>query len=94
MRHSDPVTRTARWRRLRWQILKRDGFRCVECGAGGRLEVDHRRPVRTNPELAWEPSNLQVLCPGCHSRKTCREQGRSSPNPARLEWAALLKEEI
>ena len=94
MRHSAHITCTPRWRRLRWVILRRDGFRCVECGAHGRLEVDHCHPVRTHPELAWEPSNLQSLCVPCHSRKTCLEQGKSEPNPARLEWAALLRIEV
>ncbi|MEM7696733.1 MAG: HNH endonuclease signature motif containing protein [Pseudomonadota bacterium] len=94
MRHSDPVTRTRRWKRLRWQILRRDGFACVQCGARGRLEVDHIKPVRTHPELSWEPENLQALCTPCHSRKTCLEQGKSQPNPQRLEWAKLLKEDL
>lgn len=94
MRWSDTITRTSRWRRLRWTILRRDGFQCRACGAVGRLEVDHIRPVRTHPELAWEPTNLQVLCGGCHSRKTCLEQGKSQPNPARLEWAALLRKDV
>ncbi|MBJ3777872.1 HNH endonuclease [Acuticoccus mangrovi] len=94
MRHSAHITRSKRWARLRWDILRRDGFQCVECGARGRLEVDHRHPVRTHPERAWDPANLQALCVPCHSRKTCLEQGRSLPNPQRLAWTRLLREEL
>ena len=69
-RFSRQVTRTKRWKALRAEILERDGYRCRGCGCGGRLEVDHVKPVRTHPELSYDPGNLQALCPGCHTRKT------------------------
>ena len=61
-RHSKKVTRTKRWQALRAEILERDGYRCQDCGCGGRLEVDHIKPVRTHPELSYDPGNLQALC--------------------------------
>ncbi|RAI01018.1 endonuclease [Acuticoccus sediminis] len=95
MRCSRHITRTKRWARLRWEILRRDDFHCTACGAHAtKLEVDHRHPVRTRPDLAWDPANLQTLCAPCHSRKTCLEQGRTLPNPDRLAWAALLREDV
>ena len=90
-RFSKHITRTARWRALRLQALRRDGFRCVQCGARGRLEVDHILPVRDRPELAWDLENLQVLCPADHSSKTRREVGHAPLPPERQAWRDLLR---
>lgn len=89
-RFSKHITRTARWRALRLQALRRDGFKCVICGARGRLEVDHVKPVRTHPELAWDLSNLQSLCARDHSSKTRREVGHAPLPPERQKWRDLL----
>lgn len=89
-RHSKRVCATPRWQALRWQILERDGFACVECGKRGRLEVDHIKPVRDNPELSFEPSNLQCLCPACHTRKTRIECGHKPASPDRLKWRVAV----
>lgn len=91
-RYSRKVIRTKRWKALRLEILRRDGFQCVQCGARGRLEVDHIKPVRTHPELSYEPSNLQTLCPSCHTRKTRIECGHKPPSPERLAWREAVKE--
>ncbi len=85
-RHSRQVGRTKRWQVLRWEILERDKFACVKCGARGRLEVDHVQPVRTHPELSFEPDNLQSLCAGCHTRKTRLECGHPPASPERVAW--------
>jgi 5-methylcytosine-specific restriction enzyme A len=71
--------------------LRRDQFRCVRCGARGRLEVDHRLPVRTHPELRFELSNLQVLCVRCHAKKTRAEIGRPQKSEAAQQWAMAIK---
>ncbi|MGR3547597.1 MAG: HNH endonuclease [Roseovarius sp.] len=86
VRHSRKITRTARWRALRMEIIERDGGACVKCGARGRLEVDHVKPVRDKPELAYDPQNLQSLCPSCHTRKTRIECGHKPTPPARRDW--------
>jgi 5-methylcytosine-specific restriction protein A len=85
-RYSQRVIRTKRWKVLRLEILERDGYRCTSCGCGGRLEVDHIKPVRTHPELSYDPGNLQALCPGCHTRKTRIECGHPPPREDRQEW--------
>jgi len=85
-RHSRGIIGTSRWRRLRVEVLRRDGWRCVQCGARGRLEVDHIRPVRTHPEGAFEPGNLQCLCPSCHTKKTRLECGHPPLSEARRKW--------
>lgn len=89
-RHSKAITDSKRWQGLRWQALRRDGFRCVQCGARGRLEVDHIQPVRARPDLAYALDNLQALCVSCHSRKTRLELGFPDLPPARKAWRDLL----
>lgn len=93
-RHSAAVTDSAQWKRLRWQALRRDGFACVQCGARGRLEVDHVKPVRTHPELSYVLGNLQSLCVPCHARKTRIEVGHPELTPERKAWRSLLKDFI
>lgn len=65
---------TQKWKSLRYDILKRDQFRCVLCGAtaadGITLDVDHEKPRAKFPELAYEPSNLRTLCDPCNKGKS------------------------
>lgn len=89
-RHSAAVTRSARWKVVRLAAKRRDGFKCVKCGARGRLEVDHIEPVRTHPELSFELANLQTLCGTCHSQKTIIEIGLRPIDPKRQAWRDLL----
>ena len=91
-RQSRAVIRTARWKALRLQALRRDGWRCVECKAEGRLEVDHVNTVRSAPERAFDLSNLQCLCAACHARKTRIEIGLGRPDPKREAWKSLLQD--
>jgi 5-methylcytosine-specific restriction endonuclease McrA len=91
-RHSQKVTRTARWKVLRMAILERDGFRCTSCVCAGRLEVDHIKPVRTRPELSYTPGNLQTLCPACHTRKTRIECGHAPLPDDRQQWRGFVTE--
>lgn len=55
-------------REWRDAVFKRDGYKCVMCGAGGRLEADHIEPVATNPEKRHEASNGRTLCVPCHKK--------------------------
>ncbi|RNI20618.1 HNH endonuclease [Paracoccus pantotrophus] len=89
-RAGEAIYRSERWKAVRLQAKRRDGWRCVQCGAGGRLEVDHIRPVRTHPELSYDLSNLQTLCPSCHSRKTRIEVGMGERNPKREAWGKAV----
>jgi 5-methylcytosine-specific restriction endonuclease McrA len=91
-RYSAAIIRTPRWKALRQQAKRRDGFKCVQCGASGDLEVDHIKPVRTHPELAYELGNLQTLCVRCHSRKTRIEIGLGEVDPKRQAWRDLVHE--
>lgn len=91
-RHSAAVIRSPRWKALRTIAKRRDGWKCVQCGATGDLEVDHIEPVRTRPDLAYELSNLQTLCVRCHSRKTRIEVGMAEIDPKRQAWRDFVHE--
>ena len=57
---------------LRYDILNRDNFACVICGAsskqGARLHVDHIIPVSKGGKSI--PSNLRTLCERCNIGKS------------------------
>ena len=87
-RHSKRVTSTRQWQMLRQIILERDGYTCAcGCGRRHRLEIDHIKPVRTHPELAFSAANLQALAPHCHTKKTRIECGHKEKSPERKAWA-------
>lgn len=56
---------------LRYDVLKRDGFKCVLCGAtasdGVKLHVDHIIPIAKGGKT--ELSNLRTLCENCNLGK-------------------------
>ena len=59
---------------LRYDIMKRDGFRCVICGRGAddgvKLHVDHIKPVSKGGLST--PSNLRTLCQDCNLGKSAK----------------------
>lgn len=86
--------RSRRWARVRRRVLDRDGWRCRYCGKAGRLEVDHRVPVRDGGGF-WDLGNLQALCRSCHFRKTGRENtARRPPRPEVQAWRDMVAELI
>lgn len=89
MKASRPFLKDKRWPALRIQALRRDDWKCVQCGSRYRLEVDHILATRDRPDLAFDLSNLQVLCARCHTRKTCDDIGISI-DPEREKWRDLL----
>lgn len=60
--------------KLRYNVMKRDHFRCVLCGRSARdgteLEVDHIKPVSKGG--LTEMSNLRTLCKDCNRGKRDR----------------------
>jgi hypothetical protein len=56
---------------MRADILRRDSYRCVKCGAtaqqGAELHIDHIRPVSLGGTTI--PENLQTLCAPCNRGK-------------------------
>lgn len=58
-------------RAMRYDVLRRDDFRCVKCGRGRedgvKLHVDHIKPVSRGGKSVM--SNLQTLCEDCNCGK-------------------------
>lgn len=87
----DPLSK-----RLRFEIFKRDGFKCVYCGApptAGVLHVDHIKPVSDGGTNDAE--NLVTACPDCNLGKSAVPLDRVSlrqfdPDTA-LEHAEQLR---
>lgn len=64
-------------RRLRFEVLQRDGHTCRYCGATApdvRLTVDHVVPVALGG--SDEPSNLAAACADCNAGKSSTAPGR------------------
>ncbi|NWJ95774.1 MAG: HNH endonuclease [Chloroflexi bacterium] len=57
---------------LRFEVLRRDNFRCCFCGAnakeGVELQIDHKIPVSRGGTN--DPHNLQTLCQACNLGKS------------------------
>ena len=84
-RFQQSVPRRA-WARVRRRILERDGYRCLQCGRPGRLEIDHIVPMARGGAMLAE-DNLQTLCVRCHIEKHIREK---DCDPERLAWREYI----
>ena len=68
---SSYVTGTARWRRVKAQVLRRDRYRCQLQFPGCLVEattVDHVRPVSRGGD-PYDERNLVASCVPCNLRK-------------------------
>jgi len=74
--------------------LWEDPYSGDEYTRAAQLEVDHIKPVRTHPHLAFDPANLQALAPACHTKKTRIECGHPAPiiTPERQAWGKAVAE--
>lgn len=52
---------------VRLLVFQRDNGKCVRCGSGTELQIDHIIPVSLGG--ASTPENLQVLCGSCNRAK-------------------------
>ena len=63
---------TKRWKKLREDCLRRDGYKCQECRKYFRTRpatiVHHKLPLEQFPEYQWELWNLEAVCAKCHNR--------------------------
>lgn len=57
---------TAEWRRL---VFERDGYRCVECDDGGKLNAHHIKSWADHPDLRYDVENGVTLCIECHAKR-------------------------
>lgn len=71
--HSRATPRKPISKRLRFEVFRRDGFRCVYCGAkgsetGAGLHIDHVLPVALGGDDSLD--NLAASCPDCNQGKS------------------------
>lgn len=73
---------SARWKKKRAHILKRDGYLCQYAKRYGRhveaTRVHHIYPSRDYPEYAWQDWNLISLSASAHELMHDRETGELS----------------
>ena len=71
---------TARWQKLRWQVLVDAMFTCAMCGKmeaqSRNLVADHITPHRGDEALFWDRQGIQCLCKSCHDSAKQREERR------------------
>ena len=56
---------------LRWEVYRRDGYKCQHCGSESSLTIDHVFPESRGGTS--DPSNLQTLCRSCNGKKGAKE---------------------
>lgn len=78
-----------RWWPVRTAAIRRDDFKCTECGGRGQLEVHHINPAKAAPELAYDLNNVATLCRACH----IAWHSQDIP-PERQAWRALLQKDF
>ena len=84
-----PKISKPRWARVRQQVFRRDGFRCVDCLGAGALECDHVVPLWVNPHQdPYDMDGLASRCRTCHLKKTRRENG--PVDVEREQWRELV----
>jgi 5-methylcytosine-specific restriction endonuclease McrA len=59
----DEYMHTPLWRKKKFKTHRRDGYKCVVCGASGRLETHHLTYIRIYVEKIGD---LVSLCPSHH----------------------------
>jgi len=82
----------------RSEFLRAANYRCA-CGSTKNLELHHTKSVASAPELAYEKSNIQVLCSICHDAvhglsgeaKSWREKSRG--HTLTVHWSQVVKVE-
>jgi 5-methylcytosine-specific restriction endonuclease McrA len=65
---------SAYWKDVRLQVLKRDGYRCQECGRRQRLQV-HHLTYRHHGKEGRYLQDLVTLCKNCHRSHHVKKTG-------------------
>lgn len=75
------------WRRLREQVMNRDGWLCQACKRKGRLteatEVDHILCLAKQGDDSLK--NLEAICGPCHEAKTLADSGIKLKQPVGVD---------
>lgn len=89
------MARKALGKRLRFEIFKRDGFRCIYCGATPQnmpLHIDHVEPVASGGTN--DPSNLVTACGACNGGKSAVRLTESRFSPRSIEETKDHRDQI
>jgi len=81
---------TAFSRKSREEILKRDGYTCIACGARESLEASHHD--HTRGEGYDDPENGDTLCTQCHLEYHIATTGENGLTISQNEWAIMMLE--
>jgi ATP-dependent DNA helicase RecQ len=84
------MSRSADWANIREAVLRRDNYKCVECGTpchSAEADVHHLLPRSAGG--TDEPSNLVTLCDGCHAAHHPKLAGRLARRVME-KWAVWL----
>ena len=85
LRSSSAVS--AEWVNIREAVLRRDNYKCLECGTPCRAaEADVHHLLPRSAGGTDEPSNLVTLCDGCHAAHHPKLAGRLARR-ALEKWA-------
>ena len=88
LRSSSAVS--ADWVNIREAVLRRDSYKCVECGTPCRsAEADVHHLLPRSAGGPDEPSNLITLCDGCHAAHHPKLAGRLARRVIE-KWAVRL----
>jgi ATP-dependent DNA helicase RecQ len=81
---------SADWANIREAVLRRDGYKCRECGKPCRsAEADVHHLLSRSAGGPDEPSNLVTLCDGCHAAHHPKLAGRLARRVME-KWAVRL----
>jgi len=105
---AEAIRRLSHYKEWRKAVYERDGYTCVLCGQGGRLNADHS-PVMFHKilenyniksvkdalacSILWDVSNGQTLCLPCHQKKTSGELGHVYKSEARMKGMRLANQQ-
>lgn len=81
---SEVFYRSKEWKKFRFHVLSRRQKVCVICKSQHEIQVDHIKPRSLYPDLAFEESNMQLLC------KTCNE-GKGIGTPVKRQFKIKRK---
>ena len=76
-----------RWQWTRLKAFERDGWRCRECGAAGRLEAHHEPPLREGAD-PYDLAGIVTMCRTCH----VEHHRGDRETPGRADWRAMVRE--
>lgn len=62
---SEVFYRSGLWKAFKSKVFKKFQNGCFKCGFNKDLEIIHIKPRSIYPELAFDPSNIKIICASC-----------------------------